>query len=158
MDQPPDIGKIYCPNKNCPDFSILGKDNIAVRGKYGKNKDKILFYCRTCGHRFGQTHGSALFGAQIDPETIRSIIHHAAEGVSVRSTARLLNIDKSTVNRIILRIGEHCSKILSNLLRSIYMTEVQLDEFWSFVKKKKLLRLKQKKDTKEQHGSGLDLM
>jgi hypothetical protein len=36
MDQPPDIGKIYCPNKNCPDFSILGKDNIAPRGKYSK--------------------------------------------------------------------------------------------------------------------------
>ncbi|MDR1110811.1 MAG: hypothetical protein LBP92_09020 [Deltaproteobacteria bacterium] len=158
MDQPPDIGKIYCPNKNYPDFSILGKDNISVRGKYGKNKDKILFYYRTCGHRFGQTHGSALFGAQIDPQTIRSIIHHAAEGVSVRSTARLLNIVKSTVNRIILRIGEYCSKILSNLLRYIYMTEVQLDEFWSFVKKKKLLRLKKKKNTKKQHGSGLDLM
>jgi hypothetical protein len=97
---------------------------------------KYFFYCRTYGYRFGQTHDSALFGAQIDSETIRSIIHHAAEIVSVRATARLLNIDKSTVNRIILRVSEHYSKILSNLLRSICMTEVQPDEFCSFVKKR----------------------
>ena len=36
-------------------------------------------------------------------EQIVQIIHHAAEGVGVRASARLLNINKDTVNRVILR-------------------------------------------------------
>ncbi|MFN2343962.1 MAG: hypothetical protein ABR542_11450, partial [Desulfonatronovibrio sp.] len=59
--------------------------------------------------------------------------HHAAEGVGVRATARLLNLDKDTVNRVILRAGEHCAQVLSNLLTSLHLTEAQLDELWTFV-------------------------
>jgi transposase-like protein len=44
-----------------------------------------------------------LFGLHIPAETIRQIIHHAAEGVGVRATARMLELDKDTVNRVIWR-------------------------------------------------------
>jgi hypothetical protein len=71
-----------------------------IRGKYGKDKTKDLLYCRTCGKRF----------------------------TSTRATARLLGINKDTVNRVILRAGEHCELILSNLLRSLKLNETQLDE------------------------------
>jgi hypothetical protein len=75
----------------------------------------------------------------LPPETIRQIIHHAAEGVGVRATARLLALDKDTVNRVILRAGEHCAHVLSGLLTSLDLTETQLDELWTFVKKRKVL-------------------
>jgi hypothetical protein len=53
----------------------------------------------------------------------------------VRATARLLEMDKDTVNRVILRACEHCAHVLSGLLTSLSLTEVQLDELWDFVKK-----------------------
>ncbi|MDR1616440.1 MAG: helix-turn-helix domain-containing protein, partial [Syntrophomonadaceae bacterium] len=56
-------------------------------------------------------------------------------GVSVRATARLLGISKSTVNMVILKVGEHCRKIFQTLMKNLQMTEVQLDELWTFVKK-----------------------
>lgn len=59
---------------------------------------------------------TALFGLHLSAEMIRQIIHHAAEGVGVRATARLLELDKDTVNRVILRAGEHCAHVLSGLL------------------------------------------
>jgi len=62
---------------------------------------------------------SALFGLHLSAETIRQIIHHAAEGVGVRATARLLELDKDTVNRVILRAGEHCAHVFSGLLTSL---------------------------------------
>lgn len=83
------------------------------------------------GKRFAATQASALFGLHIQPEIIRQIIHLAAEGVGVRATARLLVLDKDTVNRVILRAGE-CAKVLSELLASLVLTEVQLDELWKF--------------------------
>ena len=94
-----------------------------------------MLYCRTCGKRFAATQTTAFFGMHLTTETIQAIIHHAAEGVGVRATARLLGLDKNLVNRAILRAGEHCAAVLSSLLRSLSLTEVQLDELWAFVKK-----------------------
>jgi len=134
-----DIEQCFCPNKQCKDYGLRLQGNIAVRGKYGKDKSRDLLYCRTCGKRFASTQASALFGLHLPAETIRQIIHHAAEGVGVRATARLLDLDKDTVNRVILRAGKHCARVLSSLLASLELTEAQLDELWTFVKKRKIL-------------------
>ena len=129
----------FCPNQNCKDYGLQNHGNITFRGKYGKEKTKDLLYCRTCGQRFASTRTTAFFGLHISPEQVRQIIHHAAEGVGVRATSRLLELDKDTVNRAILRAGEHCERVLSGLLCSLHLTEVQLDELWAFVKKRNVL-------------------
>lgn len=62
-----------------------------MRGRYGKNRNRDLLYCRTCGKRFAATQARASLassGARND--------HHAAEGIGVRATARLLELDKDT--------------------------------------------------------------
>jgi transposase-like protein len=149
----------FCPNEECKDYGLRCQGNIAVRGKYGKDKSRDLLYCRTCGKRFAATHASALFGLHIPAETIRQIIHHAAEGVGVRATARLLGMDKDTVNRVILKAGEHCAYVLSGLLASLELTETQLDELWTFVKKRKVLAApKTLNTTTDGRGSGRRLM
>jgi transposase-like protein len=134
-----EIGDAFCPNKECKDYGLQNHGNITIRGKYGKDKTKDLLYCRTCGQRFASTRATAFFGLHLSDEKIEQIIHHAAEGVGVRATARLLGINKDTVNRVILRAGEHCELILSSLLRSLKLKETQLDELWSFVKKRNVL-------------------
>jgi hypothetical protein len=133
------LEQCFCPNEQCKEYGMLGQGNISIRGKYGKDKNRDLLYCRTCGKRFAATQSSALFGLHLSAETIRQIIHHAAEGVGVRATARLLELNKDTVNRVILRAGEHCAHVLAGLLTSLEMTEAQLDELWTFVKKRKVL-------------------
>lgn len=137
-----DTENAFCPNKECKDYGLQNHGNIAIRGKYGKDKEKDLLYCRTCGQRFASTRATAFFGLHLSDERISQIIHHAAEGVGVRATARLLNINKDTVNRVILRAGEHCELVLSNLLRSLKLNEAQLDELWAFIKKRNLLTKK----------------
>jgi hypothetical protein len=137
-----DIKNAFCPNVDCKDYGLQNHGNIAIRGKYGKNKDKDLLYCRTCGKRFASTRATAFFGLHLSDDKIAQIIYHAAEGVGVRATSRLLDINKDTVNRIILRAGEHCEIVLSNLLRSLKLKEAQLDELWAFVKKRNLLTKK----------------
>jgi len=137
-----DVKNAFCPNIDCKDYGLQNHGNIATRGKYGKNKDKDLLYCRTCGKRFASTRATAFFGLHLSDDKIAQIIHHAAEGVGVRATSRLLDINKDTVNRVILRAGEHCEIVLSNLLRSLKLKEAQLDELWAFVKKRNLLTKK----------------
>ena len=150
-----ELERCFCPNQECKDYGLRNQGNIAVRGKYGKDKSRHLLYCRTCGKRFAATQSSALFGLHLPAETIREIIQHAAEGVGVRATARLLELDKDTVNRVILRAGEHCAAVLSSLLASLELTEAQLDELWTFVKKRNILAPpKTSRSGTGGHGSG----
>ena len=144
------INNAFCPNVDCKDYGLQNHGNIAIRGKYGKDKDKDLLYCRTCGKRFASTRATAFFGLHLSDDKIAQIIHHAAEGVGVRATSRLLDINKDTVNRVILRADEHCEIVLSNLLRSLKLKEAQLDELWAFVKKRNLLT----KNKLVENGSG----
>jgi transposase-like protein len=153
-----DIDNSFCPNKDCKDYGLRNHGNIKYRGKYGKNKSKDLLYCKTCGKRFASTRATAFFGLHLSEEKIGQIIHHAAEGVGVRATARLLGLDKDTVNRVILRAGEHCQLVLSSLLRSLKLKETQLDELWAFVKKRKILANKSSKQNMEKNGSGQPLI
>ncbi len=118
---------------------MRARGNISVRGKYGKNNQRTLLYCRTCSKRFGASRSSALFGLHLPPETVRRIIIYAAQGVGVRATARLMDLDKDTVNRVVLRAGEQCSDVLSQLLASLEMDNSQLDILCAFVRNKKLL-------------------
>jgi hypothetical protein len=90
-----EYGKAYCPNENCPDFMMTEGGNIGYRGKYGKDHDKILLYCKTSGKRFASTQDTPLFGAHLLPEQVHQIIRHTAECESVRATARLLGMRRT---------------------------------------------------------------
>jgi len=89
-----EIENAFCPNQNCRDYGLKNHGNITFRGKYGKEKTKDLLYCRTCGQRFASTRTTAFFGLHLSDNQISQIIHHAAEGVGVRATSRLLGINK----------------------------------------------------------------
>ena len=137
-----ELENFFCANPSCKDYGINGKGNLNVHFSYGKSGRRML-YCRTCKGRFSETKCTAFFGTKYPPETIGEIIRVTAEGNGVRATARILGLDKNAVNRVILKAGQHCEKVLSNLLAQLELTEVQLDELWAFVGKKTLPKMKE---------------
>jgi hypothetical protein len=141
-----EIDFIYCPNKGCKDYGLQGHGNVGIRGNYGKHKNRKLLYCRTCGKRFAASTSTAFYRLHLSEDAIKQIMHHAAEGAGIESTARSLNIDKGIVQRVILRAGERCESVLSNLLYALKMTEAEFDDLLTFVKKRKILENKSWRD------------
>ena len=148
-----DVNHAFCPNSECRDHQLRGKGNIRGHFVYGKQEHQML-YCTTCKSRFSETRCTALFGLKYSPDVVARIIRATAEGLGVRATARLLGLDKDAVNRVILRVGTHCERLLDELLTGLGLTEVQLDELWTFVGKKTVPRLMQRKLRAARHGSG----
>ena len=101
-------------------------------------------------------HTVTLCSACTFPQTLSVQLSTMRLKVSVcELQRRLLGLDKDTVNRVILRAGEHCAAVLSSLLASLALTEAQLDELWTFVKKKKVLEArKTPKGNMAARGSG----
>ena len=131
-----DITQSYCPNKECKDYGIKGHGNIVCYDTYGKQNTKLL-RCRTCKTRFSERRNTVFFGFHLDEAHIEKVVRCMAEGNSIRATARIMGIDKDTVYRIFERASAHCQKVLGELLHDLHLEECQLDELWSFVKKRR---------------------
>lgn len=61
------------------------------------------------------------------------IVSALIEGNSIRSTARMFDVEHKTVMRVLLRTGEHCHRLLDEKLRGIHSRFIQVDEIWTFV-------------------------
>jgi transposase-like protein len=132
---------LCCNNTNCVYYKKYNSGNIAVRSVYGVNKDRILYYCKNCKVTFSPTRNTPLCNANITKKTIRDIISLSSQGVGVRGIAEHLEISPRAVNRNIIKIGELCAEQLAKTVVSLDLVEVQLDEFWSFIKKNGLKRV-----------------
>jgi hypothetical protein len=59
--------------------------------------------------------------------------HGLLEGNSVRSTARLCDVEPKTVLNILVLAGERAERLLGDKLRNVPVKDVQADEIWSFI-------------------------
>lgn len=66
-----------------------------------------------------------------------AIIAALCEGVSIRSTARLHDVHKNTVMTLGRKVGEGCTAVHGKLMVNLNVARIELDEVWSFVKKKR---------------------
>jgi len=58
------------------------------------------------------------------------------EGMSIRSTERLVDVSRETVLSLLVRVGEGCSKLLDGMMRGLPCERIECDEIWAFVQKK----------------------
>jgi IS1 family transposase len=65
------------------------------------------------------------------------------EGMSVRATARLTSLHPGTICDLILPVGDNCRRLLDAKVVGVPVTDVQLDEIWSFVGMKERTRVSQ---------------
>ena len=136
-----ELNNYFCVNTDCNLYGLRNRNNIIKAGTYGQGeRKKQMFKCNVCKKRFSETRHTIFFNSNYPPSTIRQIINCVAEGNGVRATSRILELDKNAVNNVILKAGDHCEMILSDLLQSLYLEECQLDELWTFARKKNFIR------------------
>ena len=129
--------KLACPNKKCEMFNLKWKGNVIFHQKYGSGATQNLFRCRKCNCTFSERKGTPLFGLRLPEEKIWSIIRCLVEGNGTRATARIVNVHRDTVTKIIRRLGEHSKEVSEFFLQEYPLKECQLDELWTFIKKNK---------------------
>jgi IS1 family transposase len=59
-----------------------------------------------------------------------------AEGSSIRSVERMTGIDRGTIMRLGVRVGQGCARILDQKMRNLSCRQLQFDEVWGFIGKK----------------------
>lgn len=64
------------------------------------------------------------------------VIAALTEGVSIRATARLIDVDKNTVMSLGVTVGEACGRLHDARMRNLNVSLLELDEAWGFIAKK----------------------
>ena len=106
--------------------------------KAGRGRNETQRYkCQQCGKRFSEVQGKP-FGADIrkPKETVLMILRCLIEGNSVRSTARLCDVEPKTVLSMLKLAGENCERVMGKLIVNVPVEDVQCDEIWGYVFKK----------------------
>jgi IS1 family transposase len=132
---------VFCQIEGCrgyrqpgphPDHRIVGCGTYKTDG----DQSKQMYRCEWCGHTFSETRGTVFFGLKTKEETVYRALASLAEGMSIRSTARVFGVEVETVLLWLKRAGEHCEAVSGYLMRNLQVEQAQLDELWTFVHKK----------------------
>lgn len=65
-----------------------------------------------------------------------AIVSALVEGVSIRSIERITGVHRDTIMRLLNRVGERCSRLLDQHMVGFHSRLLQVDEIWTFCKKK----------------------
>ena len=65
-----------------------------------------------------------------------AVISALVEGNSIRSIERMTGIHRDTIMRLLVSVGEKCTTILDQNLKSFHSKLIEADEIWTFVRKK----------------------
>ena len=66
-----------------------------------------------------------------------AIISALAEGSGIRQIERITGVHRDTIMRLGVRVGKGCATLLDRKMRNLPCQQLQFDEIWGFIGKKK---------------------
>jgi IS1 family transposase/transposase-like protein len=127
----PPLESLACVNPDCEMYGQKGDTNLTIRKVYGQDQIRYL-RCRCCQQEFSERKNTALWNSKIPEAKAVSVAEHLAEGCSIKSTARLVKVDPSTVRRLNGKVGKHGQQYHEQEVADVVVTELQADERHGF--------------------------
>ncbi len=130
-----------CPNEECRAYGRFGDDplhDIVGYGTYTTSHGEVrqLYLCHVCQRPFSETAGTPFFDLKTPTQTVCIALQELAEGLGIRAVARIHGVKPDVVLEWLKKAGQHCQLLSECLMRDLHVTQVQLDELWTFVRKK----------------------
>jgi transposase-like protein len=125
-----DTSQHFCPHTGCRYGGWLGLGNIRSNGHPSGGPWRRL-YCSRCQGYFLETHGTIFHGKRVAVELLVRLMACLAEGLGIRGTARVFEIDPNTVLSWLVEAAEHLRAFTQYFLRDLHLTQVQLDELYA---------------------------
>jgi IS1 family transposase len=134
-------GHVCCIVQGCRGYGKFGSHPdhwIVGAGLYHTihNGSLQMYQCQWCKKRFSETQGTAFFDLKTPTKTVCQALTALSEGVSLRGTARIVGEKPETILLWLRRAGQHSQQVSDYLLKNLHVSQAQMDELWTFVRKK----------------------
>ena len=128
------VKKHHCSNKKCNDYKKIGGGNLIRKGFNARRIQ--MFKCKTCGMRFAETANTVFHNRHLTKDEIILICKLLVEKNSIRAIERITEHHRDTVSSLVGDLAKHAREVTDFLIKNVGLTKIQVDEMWSFVKKK----------------------
>jgi transposase-like protein len=146
----PKFNDVACTNTKCKHYGKTGTGNIVGNGTYQTQNGRVRkLICRTCGGVFNDRDATFFYNLRTPEEKVITAMKLLLKGMSLRAIADVLGVKLDTVRGWLHRGAEHVEEINDILMKEANVSKVELDELWTFVKKKRFRKwqMEKMKDT-----------
>ncbi len=128
-----DTSRHFCPHAGCHYRGWLGLGNLRANG-HPSGGPWRQFHCTSCQGYFLETHGTIFYGKQAAVELIVRVLACLAEGLGIRATARVFEVDANTVLRWLVEAAEPLRAFSASFLGDLHLEQLQLDELYAVLR------------------------
>jgi IS1 family transposase len=128
-----DTSRHFCPHAGCDYRGWLGLGNLRANGHPSGGPWRQL-YCRSCHGYFLETHGTIFHGKRLSVELIVRVLACLAEGLGIRATARVFEVDPNTALLWLVEAAEQLEAFSQYFLCDIHVRQLQLDELYAVLR------------------------
>src|SRR5262244_1927389 len=127
-----DTSTHFCPNPDCTYQGWVGWGNLRANGHPNGGPWRQLL-CVVCRRYFLETLGTIFHGKRASVYLIVRVIACLAEGVGIRGTARVFEVDPNTVLQWLVEAAEQLRAFSQHFLHDVQVRQVQLDELFALL-------------------------
>jgi IS1 family transposase len=127
-----DTATHFCPNPDCAYRGWVGWGNLRANGHPSGGPWRQLL-CVVCRRYFLETLGTLLHGKRASVDLIVRVIVCLAEGLGIRGTARVCEVDPNTVLQWLVEAAEQLCAFSQHFLHDVRVQQVQLDELFALL-------------------------
>jgi IS1 family transposase len=131
-----DTSMHFCPHTDCDYRGWLGLGNLRANGHPSGGPWRQL-HCLGCHGYFLETHGTIFHGKQAAGELIVRVLACLAEGLGIRATARVFEVDANTVLQWLVEAAEQLRAFSAYFLCDVHVRQLQLDELYAVLREVK---------------------
>src|SRR5262249_61067843 len=91
----------------------------------------LQFPCSACDWYLPEHHGTIFHGKQAAVELIVRVLACLAEGLGIRATARVFEVDPNTVLQWLVEAAEQLTAFSAYFLCALHVQQLQLDELYA---------------------------
>ena len=136
MRKPKDWGQ-PCPNPDCSHYRLINRGNISAISTYlSQSGKRRIFRCSKCEGTFSETRDTVFFDLRSPEEKVLMALKMLLVKVALSDIGFVLGVTEETVLEWLRRAAQQAHEINAHLLRALPVTQVQLDEMWSFIRRK----------------------
>jgi len=127
-----DTSSHFCPNPDGAYRGWAGWGNLRANGHPNGGPWQQLL-CVVCRRSFLETLGTLFHGKRASVELIVRVLACLAEGLGIRGTARVCEVDPNTVLQWLVEAAEHLQALSRHFLHAMHGNQVQLDELFALL-------------------------
>src|SRR5215831_19049792 len=131
-----DTSMHFCPHTGCDYRGWLGLGNVRANGHPNGGPWRQL-HCIACEGYFPEHHGTLFHGKQAAVERIVHVLACLAEGLGIRATARVFEVDPNTVLQWLVEAAEQLKTFTSYWFCNVHVKQLQLDDLYAMLREVK---------------------